>query len=197
MKEKIKEMQELPERQPMPNITPEMIQSTFKILETHGMLFYKKGAVYVPTEKGWKLLTKVKSVREEIIAYGHPNIVATNESMIKLTKSEEPEDDSVIGVKANKTCVDLRDNFKEQLKNGKKVKITLNVDGIEEEFSAYGSPALKLTSNKELIIRKSDIIDEKTLAIMADKSAREINREIIKKLNDPKTEIRVTLEIFL
>ena len=51
-------MQETPEAPhgPQPTITPEMIHNTFRALETKGMIYYSEGGVYVPTEKGWKLL---------------------------------------------------------------------------------------------------------------------------------------------
>lgn len=43
-------------RQPSPHITPHMIETAMHALETKGMIYYSEGGVYIPTEKGWKLL---------------------------------------------------------------------------------------------------------------------------------------------
>lgn len=180
----------------MPEITPEMVQTTRDALEAKGMVQYMAGGVYIPTEKGWRLLMETKSEKEEIVAYGHPNITATHSTTFEITKSENlgKEADCIIAVKSNKACKDLKKEFKDALKEGKKVEITIEVGGIEERITAYGSPALKLTNEEDIVIRKTDFIDDRTLTILADKAACEIKKELIEKLKDPKTEVKITLE---
>jgi hypothetical protein len=56
---KIKEMQKKPEA--MPQITPEMIENMRRILEAEGMIYYKEGGLYLPTEKGWTSFSKINS----------------------------------------------------------------------------------------------------------------------------------------
>ncbi len=195
MKEKIKEMGEIePE---LPAITPEMIRTTFEALEAKGMVFYSESGAYIPTERGWKLLMEIKPVREEIIAYGHPNVTAKHETTLEITKAEEIKKDAdcIIGVRANKACKDLSKEFKDGLKEGRKLEITIQVEGIEDTIVAYGSPALKLSNEEDIVVRKSDFIDGRTLAILANKAACDLKKELIEKLKDPKTEIKVILEI--
>ena len=196
MREDIKKGEEI-EPRPMPTITPEMIRTALELLEAKGLTYYTEKGVYIPTQKGWKLLMEIKPVKEEIIAYGHPNIRAKHETTFEITKEEEigPEADCVIGVRANKACEDLSDEMKQALKEGRKVEITLEVEGIEEKIVAYGSPALKLTHSKSMVVRKSDFIDDRTLAILANKSASEISREIIEKMKKPETRMKIILEI--
>lgn len=192
---KIKKMQDEVPRA-TPEITPEMVQATFRALESEGMVQYMAGGVYIPTEKGWQLLMKTKPVEEVIIAYGHPNITATHATTLEITKTSEMREDGdcIIAVKANKGCKDLSEEMKDALKDGKKVEITIEVGGLEDSIVAYGSPALKLTHPEDMVIRKSDFIDDRTLVILADKSASEIKRELVEILKDPKTEVKISLE---
>jgi len=180
----------------MPEITPEMVQTIREALEAKGMVQYMAGGVYIPTEKGWQLLMKTKSVKEVITAYGHPNITASHSTTFEITKSEDlgEEADCIIAVKANKACKKLKKEFKDALKEGEKIEITLEVEGINDKITAYGSPALKLTDEKDIVVRKTDFIDDRTLAILADKAASDLNKELIEKMKNPKTKIKITLE---
>lgn len=193
--EKIVKCQEEP--RPMPEITPEMIQTTFKALEAKGMVQYVEGGYYVPTEKGWKLLKESKPTKEEIIAYGHPNITATHTTTFEITKAKDIKKDAdcIVAVRADKACKDLDRGFIDGLKEGMVVEITFEVDGIKDTVVAYGSPALKLTHLEDIVVRKSDFIDSRTLAILADKAAFELDQDLIEKLRDPKTQVKITLEV--
>lgn len=195
-KEEIKEEREI-EPEVMPEITPEMIETTLNALEAKGMVQYTEGGYYIPTEKGWKLLMETKPTKEEITAYGHPNITANHTTTFEITKAKEMKKDAdcIIGVRADKACKDLSKEMKDALKEGKKVEIILEVDGVKDEIIAYGSPALKLTHPEDIVVRKSDFIDSRTLAILADKSANEIKQELVEKLRNSKTELKVTLDI--
>jgi len=194
--EKIKKNQE-EEPRPMPEITPEMIQTTLRALEAKGMVQYMEGGYYVPTEKGWKLLTEIKQAKEEIVAYGHPNVTATHTTTFEITRAKDIKKDAgcIIAIRANKACKDLNKEVKDALKEGRKVEITLEVDGTRDKVVAYGSPALKLTHTEDIVVRKSDFIDNRTLAILADKAAFELDQDLIEKLRDPKTEVKITVEI--
>lgn len=195
--EKITKDQEEGETRPMPDITPDMIRITLEALEAKGMVQYNEGGYYLPTEKGWKLLTEAKPTKEEIIAYGHQNITATHTTTFEITKAKEmkKEADCIIAVKADKACNDLSEEVKDALKGGRKIEITLEADGVTDRVTAYGSPALRLTHHEDIVVRKSDFIDSRTLAILADKSANEIKQELIEKLRDGGTQIKITLEV--
>ena len=181
---------------PSPEITPHMIQTAMKALEKSGMIYYSEGAVYVPTEKGWKLLMDV-SGREEILAKGHPAIQATDDNGFIITKSSSPEKypKAIVAVGANKSCRDFDKKFRQSLKSSKRIYITIEADGIEDEIIAFCSPALTLTSSEEIAVRKDDNIDGKTAAILANKSASELSQDLLEKLRDPNVEVKITFEI--
>lgn len=179
-----------------PEITPNMVHTAMQALEKSGMVYYSEGGLYVPTEEGWKLLMEAIG-KEEIIAYGHQDIKATDNTGFAIVKFDSPEkyQKAIIGVKANKACRDFSTKFKHSLKSAKKVEITIQAGGYEDTILAFGSPALSLTSSEEIAIRKDDRIDGKTVAILANKSAAELNQDLVEKLRDPGTEIKIILEV--
>ena len=102
--------------------TPEMLQFTLAELQARGLVEYVGGA-YMPTKKAEELFKKRKPLKEEIIAWGHPDITATNDMKIEITKERGllNDKDSIIAVKANKSCKDLDESLKDYLKFGKKI----------------------------------------------------------------------------
>ncbi|MDI6825910.1 MAG: DUF371 domain-containing protein [Candidatus Aenigmarchaeota archaeon] len=174
--------------------TPETIQFTLAELQAKGLVEYF-GGEYMPTKKAQELFKKMEVAIEEIIAHGHPGIIATNKTKMKITRGNGPNDDGVIGVRANKACIDLKPEVKERLKLSEDMKITINVDGMEDKIIAYGSPALELKDKNDIVIKKTDSIDSKTMAILADKSAYDLKEELKKKLKKKETKIRIVLEI--
>lgn len=116
--------------------------------------------------------------------YGHPLIKATHKTTLEITKDNylTERGDCIIGIRATHSVKDLPDDIKNHLKNYGKIKIIIKVDDLIDEIIAYGHKNLLLNDDRSIVIRKSDYIDSRTLAIKANKSARDINREIIEKL---------------
>ncbi|RLI98790.1 MAG: DUF371 domain-containing protein, partial [Candidatus Aenigmatarchaeota archaeon] len=48
---------------------------------------------------------------------------------------------------------------------------------------------------EDIVVRKSDFIDERTLAILADKAACDIKREIIEKMKNPEAQMKIVVEV--
>jgi len=132
-------------------------------------------------------------VREEVVARGHPNVRATHKTTLEVTKEEELtlRGDCIIGVKADKSMKDFNDEIKDWLRTGKPilVEIVLPDYGLKDYLKAFGSPKLTFRHETDIVIRKSDFVCDRTLAIKSNKSAKDINREMIELLRDPKTEL--------
>jgi len=180
-----------------PEITPAMIQTAFRVLEASGMVIYGEEGAYIPTESGWKLLVRSKPVKEEINAFGHKNIAASHTTTFEITKAAEleKEGDCIIAVKADKACADLNKELRNALKEAKRVEITIEAEGVSDVVMAYGSPALRMRHVEDIVVRKSDYIDDRTLAILADKSASELKQELVEELRKPNTKVKIILEI--
>ncbi|ACS90657.1 MULTISPECIES: DUF371 domain-containing protein [Thermococcus] len=136
-------------------------------------------------------------LRERVTCYGHENVKATHRSTLEITKEDylTPRGDCIICVKANKGLKELSDEIKEALKSGRKVKIRITADGIVDELEAVGDERLTFENEISMVIRKSEYVDGRTLAIRANKAARDIKRELVKKLRNP--EQRVVVEIIV
>ncbi len=131
-------------------------------------------------------------------AYGHPNIKATHRTTLEITKDDflTPRGTCIVGIKSEIACFDIPETMKKEMRNSEtKIIIVLEVDGIRDEITAYGDERLRLVSQNSMVIRKSTYIDDRTLAVRADKAAKDINREIVKKLTDPNKRVTITLKV--
>ena len=95
---------------------------------------------------------------------------------------------------ADKALADLTQTFKEKLrKPNAKLTIIIEAGDFKEEINAFGSPKPVFTHPTDIVIRKSDYISDRTLAIQADKSSIDLPRALVEKLKNPKQKIKVTL----
>ena len=138
----------------------------------------------------------IKETREHVVAFGHVNMQAIHPSTLMITKEAElsKQGDCIIAVSANKALADLSAEFKDKLrKPNAKLTILIQVDGLTEQVNAYGSPKLIFTHPTDMVIRKSDYISDRTLAIHADKAANDLPKEFIEKLKNPQQKVNITL----
>jgi len=136
-------------------------------------------------------------LKEEILAFGHENILATHPTTLMITKDKEltKQGDCIIAIGANKAVSDLNTEFKQKLREpNTKLNITIKIDDLAEQITAYGSTELDLSNNKDMVIRKSNFTSDRTLAIKADKAAKDLPREFIKNLK-PKQQVKITLTL--
>jgi hypothetical protein len=137
-----------------------------------------------------------KQIREKVWAFGHENIQAIHPSTLMFTKDKHlsKNGDCIVALAADKAVADLSPEFKDELrKPNAKLTILIEADELKEQINASGSPKLVLTSPTDIVIRKSEYICNRTLAIHADKAANDLPRAFVEKLKDPKQEVKVTL----
>ena len=153
-------------------------------------------------------------MRYSFACYGHENITAKHKTTLEFTKDHELslEGDCIVGVKADFSLDSLK-NFINKTKNqceNKRISITIktikkdknnnnkikNDDKlkkmIEEKITAEINP--EFNSDNEIVIRKTNFLSERTFAIRADKSASELNRNLIDFLKDKTNKVMVVLE---
>lgn len=138
----------------------------------------------------------VSETREIILAYGHENIRATHKTTLEFTKDTHlsKEGDCIVAVATDKALADLNPEFKENLRKSQaKLTVLIEAGGVSEHVNAYGSPQLLLTHPSEMVMRKSDYVSTRTLAIHADKAARDLSRELVEKLRNPQQKVKITL----
>lgn len=120
-----------------------------------------------------------------------------HKTTLEFTKDEELSlnGDCIVGVKADFSLPQLK-NFIKSLKGNNKV--TIRIETINEEhnkaienINAEINPSFN--SDKEIVIRKTCFISERTFAIKADKAAFELNKGLIRFLSVNRGNILVTI----
>jgi hypothetical protein len=137
-------------------------------------------------------------VKEVIFGYGHENILATHKTTLEFTKDTHlsKKGDCIVAVAADRGLADLSAEFKENLrKPHAKLTLTIEAGGVIEQVNAYGSPQLILTHPTDMVIRKSDYVCNRTLAVHADKAAQDLSRNFVEKLKNPNQKVKITLEV--
>jgi uncharacterized protein len=136
-----------------------------------------------------------KILSETIKFRGHENILATHRNTLEITK--EPEisrrADCIVGVSSSKSCPDLDPKIVSHIKSGGALAFRITVEDSSCGFLGFGSRELQLSDPKEMVLRRSDFISPRTLAIRCDAAAVDLPRILVSYLQDP--DIFGTLEI--
>lgn len=135
-------------------------------------------------------------ITERIEASGHPKIRANHPTTLEITKEEHltEKGDCIIGICASKGCRDLSPQFSELLKTDKtRVVVTIRAGNRIETILGRGSKELTLSHPKDLVARKSNYTCNRTIMIMADKAASDLDRQFVRNLHDPGTRIEIEL----
>ena len=129
-------------------------------------------------------------MRFEIQFSGHKNIRSNHQKTIEITKESHltPSGDCIIGVNATTSCAELPISLKKKLQNpDSKVTLSIKVGSHEFNVKGRGHENLSLTHLEDIVIRKSDFVCPRTLAVKCDKASDLIPREMILLLQNPKT----------
>jgi len=140
----------------------------------------------------------MKALTVIFFAYGHKNVIATHKTTFEITKAGtlSRRGDCIVAVKSTKAAFDLPIEFKEAMRKERtQIIITIEANELKETIKAKGTPKLQLTHPTDLVIRKSDYVCERTLAIGADKASVDFSREFVKKLKHPRQTVKVTLTV--
>ncbi len=136
---------------------------------------------------------------EKITAFGHKNIRSTHKTTFEFTKDTKltPRGNCIIGVASNKGSADLSARFKKEAQMpGAEIKVTITADEITEIIKGRGHPELTFAHPTDIVARTSDYICSRTLMIKADKSSKQLNKDLIEKVKNPnqKIEIQITVK---
>jgi len=117
---------------------------------------------------------------------GHKNLLSKHGNTIEFTKDKDltHKGDCIVGVNANFK------NLKPLLKN-KRIRVTIKAGKLKDSFTCYVNP--KFNHKSEIVFRRSDFLDKRTLGIKADKAAVNLNRKLVSHLKNPKH--KATVEI--
>ncbi len=134
----------------------------------------------------------------EIPFRGHENIRSLHKKTIEITKEGNltPSGDCIIGVKAKCGCNGIPNKIKKKLKDPKSIVIfSIKVNDYEFQVKGKGHKNLICSDPKDIVLRKSDYVCPRTLAVNCDKASDSIPRKIIRLLQDPKTKGFFSIEV--
>ncbi len=137
-------------------------------------------------------------MRFEVPFSGHENVRALHQKTIEITKDPDLtlRGDCIIGVGADHGCMSIPEKLKQKLRSSEsKVTITIQVEDEKFVIEGKGHDELKLENPHDIVIRKSNFLCPRTLAIGCDKASHEIPRKMIKKLQNPKTKGLFVIEV--
>ena len=131
-----------------------------------------------------------------INARGHVNVLSLHKNTIEVTREEHltPRGDCIVAVGADKGLKDIPEEMKKTLKGGGKIRIKIECNGLSDVIRAVGCEPLSFQNPECMVIRKSAFVCPRTLAILADKAASDINRELVSELKKGE-DVKVTLSV--
>jgi uncharacterized protein len=144
------------------------------------------------------MMSDTDSVKVVFSARGHKNVLSSHKTTVEVTKEATltKQGDCIVAVKSTKGAADLPLEFKEAAKKeGARITVTVEANELKETITAEGSPQLQFTHQTDLVVRKSEYVCGRTLAIRADKAAIDFSRELVEKLKDPNQIVKVTLAV--
>lgn len=128
---------------------------------------------------------------DELIAYGHPNVLSNHRTTIEFTRESflTTQGDCILGVKASKACKDLTPQLRSAIQQGQSIKVELTAGTYHDFFIGVGSGDLTLNDTISMVFRTSTFISDRTILLRCSKAAKDINRQLVEYLQDPNHQV--------
>jgi len=123
-------------------------------------------------------------------ARGHDNVTARHGSTLELTTDDwlTPAGDCILAVEADTAPAAFPDPFVEACRSADAtISVELRADGHSHVVTASGDERLGFDSERSAVVRTSDYVDDRTVAVGADAAAADLDRELVAALADGAT----------
>ena len=120
-------------------------------------------------------------------AKGHKNVLSKHKSTFEVTMDDNLtlQGDCIIGVSIDKTMGDFPLEYKKKIASSNtKIRVKLKTLNAEDIIVGYGNEGLTLNHPTDIVCRKSTFVCSRTLMINSDKAACDLNRNLIKDLQN-------------
>ena len=136
---------------------------------------------------------------EELIhARGHENVTARHTSTFELTSDNylTPAGDCILAIEADRVPAEFDESFVQACQRADATIVaTIEVDGHTERITGQGHPDLTFASDRSLVCRTSEYVDDRTVAVGMDAAAADLGRDLVDALADG-AELQVTLGVY-
>jgi hypothetical protein len=137
-------------------------------------------------------------MQEEVTFKGHPNVRCLHKTTLEITTQPNLtlKGDCILGVGASKGCSQLHPSIKKNLCKDDFIKIQLVVEPYVIEIVGKTSTNLLLSHPHDIVIRKSNYIDTRTLIIQSNMSCADLPHGMVHLLQNSSTEglMRIIVE---
>ncbi|GAA0244615.1 DUF371 domain-containing protein [Haladaptatus pallidirubidus] len=136
-------------------------------------------------------------MKEVIHARGHENVTAEHASTFEVTTDDflTPAGDCILAVEADRAPADFDPEFVEACRDTDATITTIiEADGHEETVSGHGHPDLELGSDRSIVGRTSDYVDERTFVVGCEFAAEGFGRELVSALAEG-ADVTVTVRV--
>ena len=131
-------------------------------------------------------------------ARGHRNVRSSHPTTIMITRDESltSRGDCVVAVAAEAGLLYLPEEVKEAARaRDTLITLTIEVGQMSFTVTGRGHPSLSYSSAADMVARRSLYTCGRTLMVEADKAARDIPPEMVRLLQSPGSEVKVTLTV--
>ena len=137
-------------------------------------------------------------LEEAFIAHGHPNIRATHEKTIEVTKETHltTQGDCIVAVGADRGLIDFGEKMREAARDSASIiSLTLKIRDMAFTTVGRGDPALTWDHPTDMVARMSGYTCSRTLMVHADKATIHMPRSLVQLLKTPDTIVKVTVSV--
>ncbi|MFB6361119.1 MAG: DUF371 domain-containing protein [Halobacteriales archaeon] len=124
-------------------------------------------------------------MREPVRATGHANVSATHESTFEVTTDDylTPAGDCILGIEADRAPADFDPAFIDACQASEtRIEATLAVGAVSMSVIGRGHEALTFASDRSLVGRTSDYVDDRTVMVQANAAAADLPRDLVDQL---------------
>jgi len=121
-------------------------------------------------------------MERRVRATGHENVTAAHTSTLELTSDDwlTPAGDCILAVEADTVPADFDAAFVAAARSREAtVTATLRADGHEQVVRGRGHPELTFDSDRSMVARTSDYVDDRTVMVEADAAAADVDRDLV------------------
>lgn len=134
---------------------------------------------------------------EIIRGCGHEHVTAQHASTLEVTSDDwlTPAGDCIVAVEADRVPDDFGDSFVTACREPTAtITATFAAGEHEQTVTGHGHPDLTFESDRSMVLRTSEYVDDRTVMVGADTAAVGMDRTLVDALASG-AELRVTFEV--
>ncbi|WP_423745624.1 DUF371 domain-containing protein (plasmid) [Haladaptatus sp. SPP-AMP-3] len=136
-------------------------------------------------------------MKETIHARGHENVSGRHASTFEVTTDDflTPAGDCILAIEADRAPADFDPDFVDACRDeDAAITVTVEAGDHAETVTGRGHPGLEFDSDRSMVGRTSDYVDERTFVVGCEFAAEGFDRDLVRALADG-AEAVITVEV--